>query len=326
VPKHAKRVIVTGASGFIGANLTRRLLRDGHDVHLLLRPAEHRWRLEAVMPHVAIHEVAVEQREFLEMVVREIDPDWVFHLAAYGCYSSQRDIRRIVETNFTGTVNLVEACIKTGFEAFVNAGSSSEYGYKSHAPLESELPEPNSHYAATKAAATLYCQFAANHYQRRLTTLRFYSIFGPWEEPTRLMPTLLLAGLRGELPPLVSPTTAHDFVYVDDAVEALLLAAETVHDQPGAVFNVGTGIQTTMRDLVETVRRQLGVSASPVWGSMPNRQWDTDVWFSDCSAVEACLGWKPSYALEDGLRAFVAWLESEPGIRPRYEAPRKPPQ
>ena len=86
-------------------------------------------------------------------IVIDIDPHWVFHLATYGAYSSQSDVQTIVTTNYNGTVNLVEACLETGFEAFVNAGSSSEYGYKDHAPVESELPEPNSHYAATKAAA-----------------------------------------------------------------------------------------------------------------------------------------------------------------------------
>ena len=163
-----KRVVLTGASGFIGANFTRRLIADGHEVHLLLRPVEERWRIDAISNSVTVHEVALQQRVRLQEIVTDIDPHWVFHLATYGAYSSQRDVQTIVSTNYNGTVNLVEACLETGFEAFVSAGSSSEYGYKDHAPAESELTEPNSHYAATKAGAALYCRFIAQSRQRRL--------------------------------------------------------------------------------------------------------------------------------------------------------------
>ena len=173
-----------------------------------MRPAEQRWRIDGIVRDVFLHEVALQERDRLERIVGEIDPEWVFHLAAYGAYSSQRDVQTIVATNYNGTVNLVEACLGTGFEAFVNAGTSSEYGYQDHAPVESELAEPNSYYAATKAASTMFCRFVAQSRQRRLSTLRLYSIFGPWEDPTRLIPTLVLFGLRGELPPLVSPSIA----------------------------------------------------------------------------------------------------------------------
>ena len=282
-----KRVLLTGASGFIGANLARRLVRDGHELHLLLRPAEARWRIDEMTDDVQHHEVALQERERLAAIVHDIDPHWVFHLATYGAYSSQRDVQTIVSTNYNGTVNLVEACLETGFEAFVSAGSSSEYGYKDHAPIESELAEPNSHYAATKAAATLYCRFIAQSRQRRLSTLRLYSVYGPWEDPTRLLPKLMVCGLNGELPPLVSPTIARDYVYIDDAVEAFILTAKTVVDDPGPVFNVGSGVQTTLSQLVEIVREQFQISAEPQWGSMPDRHWDTDVWVADPTDIRA---------------------------------------
>jgi len=320
-----KRVILTGSTGFIGANLARRLLGDGHEVHLLVRPAENRWRLTSIVDDVQLHTVALQEQERLGAIVAEIDPEWVFHLAAYGSYSSQRDVQTIVSTNYNGAVNLVEACLRTGFEAFVNAGSSSEYGYMDHAPRESELAEPNSHYAATKAAATLYCRFTAHQQQRRLATLRLYSVFGPWEEPTRLLPTLILCALRGELPPLVSPTIARDFVYVDDVVDAFISAAKAPLDDPGAVFNVGTGIQTTLYQLVEIVRERFRIDVDPKWGSMPDRHWDTDVWVSDPTSIQAQVGWKPAYELGDGLQHFADWLTSDPAIHQYYETARTVP-
>jgi nucleoside-diphosphate-sugar epimerase len=325
MPEKRRRVMLTGATGFIGANLARRLLAEGHELHLLVRPAETRWRIDSIAHRVRVHEVALQEGERLADIVTAINPQWVFHLAAYGSYSSQRDVQTIVTTNYNGTVNLVEACLKTDFEALVTAGSSSEYGYMDHAPSEDELPEPNSHYAVTKAAATLYCQFTARREKRQLSTLRLYSVFGPWEDPTRLIPRLVTCGLRGELPPLVSPMIARDFVYVDDIVDALILTAETTTEDWGAVFNVGTGIQTTLSELVDVLRRELSISVEPAWGSMPDRDWDTDVWVSDPTRITAAVGWKPSHTLVEGLRKVADWIVASPEIHTRYETQLSPP-
>jgi dolichol-phosphate mannosyltransferase len=326
MPEAPKRVLLTGATGFIGANLARRLVHDGHEVHLLVRPAEARWRIDSISDDLRLHEVTLQQQDLVEETVVGIDPQWVFHLAAYGAYSSQRDVQSIVSTNYNGTVNLVEACLKTGFESFVNAGTSSEYGYKDHAPVETELPEPNSHYAASKAAATLYCRFTAQQQRRSLSTLRLYSVFGPWEDPTRLVPTLLIRALRGELPPLVSPTIARDYVYIDDVVDAFLLAARTATPEVGPVYNVGTGTQTTMHELVALVREIFSLAAEPQWGSMPDRGWDTDVWVCDPTSIATGLGWKAGCGLEEGLRSFAAWLASDEDVLRHYETARTPPR
>src|ERR1017187_2863638 len=149
-----KRAIVTGGSGFVGANLTRRLLADGHEVHLFLRPGYQPWRIDAIRAQVRIHELHLHELDAVTRVVRQIRPDWIFHLAANGAYSWQTDLTQMTRTNIQGTMNLVTACVQNGFEAFVNAGSSSEYGYRNHPPAETEFLEPNSHYAVTKAAAT----------------------------------------------------------------------------------------------------------------------------------------------------------------------------
>ena len=323
--EESKRVLLTGSTGFIGANLARRLVRDGHEVHLLVRPVDARWRVDSLAGDVSLHEGALQERERVEEIVAQVDPQWVFHLAAYGSYSSQRDVQTIVSTNYNGTVNLVEACLASGFESFVNAGSSSEYGIQDHAPAETELPDPNSHYAVTKAGATLYCRFTSQRTGRNLTRLRLYSVFGPWEEPTRLMPSLLIHGRRGELPPLVAPSIARDYLYVDDAVEAFIAAARSSSVEHGAVFNVGTGVQTSLSELVDLVRDQLGVRAEPLWGSMPDRHWDTDVWVADSTSIRAALGWKPACDLEEGVRSFAEWMATEPGMAQLYETQRSVP-
>lgn len=314
-----RRVLVTGAGGFIGANLARRLLEAGHDLHLLLRPGAPSWRIDAIRARVTVHEADLVDEATVGDLLARIRPAWVFHLAAHGAYSSQTDAGRIVRANVLGTIHLVEAALRAGVEALVNTGSSSEYGFKDHAPSEQERLEPNSHYAVTKAAATLYCRYTARRHGLRLPTLRLYSVYGPWEEPTRLMPALIVRGLRHELPPLVNPRVARDYVYAEDVVDAYLLAA-TRDGEPGAVYNVGTGVQTSLEEVVAVARRVLGVTAEARWGSMPDRAWDTTVWVADSRKIRADLGWEPRHRFEDGFRRMVAWLTSDGDVERRYAA------
>ncbi len=307
----------------MGANLTRRLLRDGHAVHLLVRPESARWRLEGVRRRVSWHEADLADAAAVATVVDAVRPRWVFHLAAHGAYSWQTDLPRMVQTNVVGTMNLVQACLARGFEAFVNTGSSSEYGFKPHAPSELERLEPNSHYAVTKASATLFCRQTAQREGVHLPTLRLYSVFGPWEEPGRLLPALVLHALRGRLPPLVSPDVARDYVYVDDVTEAYVRAASVREQEPGAVFNVCTGTQTTLGELVELSRTILGVEAKPRWGSMPDRAWDTAVWVGDPARIRAALGWRPRHTVASGLRRLAAWLRRPGNLRHYRRAARR---
>jgi nucleoside-diphosphate-sugar epimerase len=314
-----KRALVTGGTGFVGANLVRRLLDEGHDVSLLVRDHHDPWRLADISDRVQWIHAGLDDVARLGAVVAELSPQWVFHLAANGAYSWQTDTASIWATNVVGTANLLAACLKVGFEAFVNTGSSSEYGLKDHAPHEDEPVEPKGPYAIAKVAATLYCTHVAEATGAPIATLRLYSVYGPWEEPRRLIPQLVARGLEGRLPPLANPDTARDYVYVTDVCEAYLKVARAQHE-PGTIFNVGTGVQTTLRQAVELARQVLGIAPEPGWGSMPDRGWDTNTWVADPSAIEKELGWRPVIALEDGLRLTADWLTANPAYADRYRA------
>jgi UDP-glucose 4-epimerase len=314
-----RRTLVTGASGFVGANLARRLLRDGHQVHLLLRKTHQPWRLEEISGECQVTLGDVTDRDAVRRSLVTARPDWVFHLSAYGAYSSQTGFERMIATNVIGCANLLDECIEAGVEAFVNAGSSSEYGYQTQAAREDFCIEPNSHYAISKASAAHYCQFAGRKFGFRATTARLYSIYGPYEEPTRLIPTLLIYCLEGDFPPLVSPHTARDFVYVDDAVDALIRIAAEEKVVPGAIYNVASGTQTTISEIVAQTRALLDVSKEPVWGGMRARSWDTEVWFGDPAAIRKDLGWVAKTGLQDGLSLTVDWLRANPRLLTCYK-------
>jgi UDP-glucose 4-epimerase len=314
-----KKVIVTGATGFVGANLTRRLLSDGHQVHLLVRPQYTSWRIDEISSDCRIHEIDLQDSEPLKKSVAEIKPDWIFHLAANGAYSWQMDVLEIFNTNMLGTVNLVQSCLASGFESFVNTGSSSEYGFKDHAPAENEYIEPNSYYAVAKSSATMYCQFVARSQKVHIPTLRLYSVYGPYEEPNRLMPTIIINGLSGKLPPLVDPNIARDYVSSHDVIEAYLLAAKTKTQDCGSVFNVGSGVQVSLGEVVEIARKVLNIDDSPIWGSMPNRKWDTSVWVSNNQKIKSELSWQTQDSFETGFSNMVAWFQNNPEMLRYYE-------
>lgn len=312
------RVALTGGTGFVGANLTRALLRRGYDVHLLNRAAHSTWRIEQIRRDVALHVVDLTDVSSIQDALRAIRPDLLFHLAQAGGYSWQTNVSDMAATNYLACINLLQAAKALDVRVVVNTGSSSEYGLKPHATRETDRLEPDSDYAATKAAGTLYCQQWARRERRLAPTLRLYSVYGPFEEPMRLLPRLVSFGLKGRLPPLASPDAARDFVYVDDAVAAYLRAVETPMVDLGTVFNICSGRQTTLRDVVGVTRELLDVAAEPAWDSMPPRSWDSKVWVGDPGLAKRDLGWTATTELDAGLRKFAGWLQSEPGMREYY--------
>lgn len=312
------RVIVTGAAGFIGANVARRLLHDGLEPILLTLPSSDPWRLAELNGDARLVPVDLADGEAVTRVVADIRPDWVLHLAAHGGYSWQTDAEAILRANVVGTANVLAACRRSGVETFVNTGSSSEYGLKDHPPSEEESIEPNSIYATAKAAATMLCQEAASRDGMNVSTLRLYSTYGPWEDPNRLIPALAVEGLRGTFPPLVAPDTARDFVWIEDVVDAYLLAARTPHSEPGAIYNVGTGTQTTVGEAADVARDVLGIAEAPSWGSMPARRWDTDRWVADSRKIRDRLGWSPTRSFREGFTELASWLRERPEVLSQY--------
>jgi len=313
-----KNVIITGGTGFVGANLIRRLAEAGHNVHLLVRQQYNNWRIQDVLPHLQIHITDLLDVEKLQTRVDVIRPDWVFHLATYSAYSWQENLHTAIQTNFLGTVNLVEVCRNVGFEIFVNTGSSSEYGFKDHAPSEREWIDPNSYYAVTKASATLFCRYTAIRYNLSIPTLRLYSVYGPYEDRDRLIPKMILHGLQSTLPPLADPEIARDFVYVQDVEDAYLLLANQPEGRSGDVYNLGTGVQTSLREVVTLARRVFNLAGEPKWGSMHKRSWDTNIWKANNVSLLG-LGWRPQFTFEKGFRQTVDWFQEHPELLRYYK-------
>lgn len=307
----AMKCLVTGAAGFVGAGVCQRLLQAGHEVYALVRPDTRRWRLAEVASDIHFVEVDLRDRHGVEHVVRTVEPQVVYHLATHGAYPFQEDADGILLTNIFGFWNLISACNAVGYELFVNVGSSSEYGRKRHAMRETDLLEPDSFYAVAKAGQTLLSRHVARLEDRPIVTFRLFSVYGPWEEPSRLFPALMRAALRGEVLDMVSPDTCRDFIHVDD-VCAAFLDIDRLKACRGEVYNLGTGVQTALRDLVALTGSVAGQPLAARWGEMPPRVWDTDVWVADIRRAVQDLGWRPRLDLRAGIAQTLAWYRDHP--------------
>ena len=157
------KVLVTGASGFIGSNLTRKLLQSkDNDVVIFTRKNSNLWRLQDVLQDIETHVVNLFDLQTLSKVIHKINPEIVFHMAAYGVYPFQKDLASFIEGNITSSVNLMQSLENCGsVKKFVNIGTSAEYKSKSTPMKETDVPEPTTPYGITKLAQTLFANYFA---------------------------------------------------------------------------------------------------------------------------------------------------------------------
>jgi len=274
-----------------------------------VKPSSTPWRLNGIEDGVAVHPVDITDAARVEDVIQRIRPTIVYHLATHGAYHYQNEPEPILLVNVTGLWNVVRACSKVGFDLFVNTGSSSEYGAKSFAMRETDVLEPDSFYAVAKSAQSLLCRHVGRSTRQAIVTLRLFSVYGPYEEPTRLVPRLMMAAIEGKPIDMASPTTVRDFVYVDDVVD-VYMRIDALRRQAGEIVNVGTGAQTSLAQLVEALGQVVGAPIDARWDRMEPRGWDTDVWVADVSKLRKSIGATPPTGIREGLAASLAWFRA----------------
>jgi nucleoside-diphosphate-sugar epimerase len=303
-------VLVTGASGFIGANVVRELLAQGRRAHVILRSPQLPWRLADVGTRLlVVHQADIADATAVQKALRAARPDVVLHLATHGAYESQADGRAILQTNVLGSYNLLQASAENQIRLFVNAGSSSEYGFQPEPMHEEMRLEPNSFYAVAKAAQTHLCALFAQRTTMAVACFRLFSVYGPWEEPTRLIPTMIRRARAGLPLEMVEPRIARDFVYVDDVVKALT-DFQKLRELRGEVINLGTGMEITLAEVVATVKELLDSSSPVRWAAVAPRQWDSHRWVADTSRAAQWLSWAPRHTFRQGLARTASWMQS----------------
>lgn len=305
------RILVTGGSGFVGNQLVRRLLVDGHSVHLILKPGFRSWRMEDIRDRVSIHEGDIANEAFVTATVKEVAPEWIFNSATYGAYASETDFTQMTVTNIIGLHHLLQAAASNGCSSFINVASCVEYGERATPPVETDQCAPSTPYGITRLAGTNLCMDVAARTGLNAATLRLYSTYGPFEDPRRLITQLCLTAKSGSLSSVNSATTAHDYTYIDDVVDALIAAAKS--DVRGKVFNVGSGVATTGADIAAEVATIVGAE-SPALNS--NRPRTKALAAANATKIRRELGWEPVIDLRDGLTKTIEWLDNNAEVLP----------
>jgi len=306
--RFAARVLVTGAAGFVGANLCRAAIEAGASVHGVVRPGSSRQRLESLVGRMQVHEADLRHADAVTHTVGAIQPDVVFHTAVHNAYRHSDRLSEVVADNVSATALLIETIAGLNATRLVHLGGSTEYGPSPSAHHEDDPLKPSTRHGSTKAAATLIVAEQARSGVVDAVVLRLFSVYGPLEPSHRLIPQAIRAARTGSVLPLTVPGLRHDYVYVDDVTDACLRAAITPGVR-GEVINIGSGTHTTNEEVVAVVEQVLGRRIATDVGAYAAHAGDAPTWVADIRRAATLLGWHPQYALADGVAKTVASLE-----------------
>lgn len=303
----AKRIGITGVAGFIGSNLADRLLAQGYDV-IGFDNLAYGVR-EQIPDGVEFHRVDVRGREIYELFG---GLDVLFHLAAKNCIADcQEDPLETSDVNVTGTVNVFEAARRADVGKVVYAESSALYEGSTVLPTpESEL-HPQSFYALSKLAGMAFAEGYRRFFGLRTTALRYFGVYGPRQDYRRTIPPVMSAFiiklLRGERPVIYgSGEKRRDFIYVDDVNDFHLRCIGDERTE-GETFNLGSGVNYSVREIYDEIAAQLGSTIQPEY--RPDLPGEAQANLADITAARA-LGWKPHVDLREGLRRSIDYIKT----------------
>jgi UDP-glucose 4-epimerase len=293
-----RRVLVTGHRGFIGAAATRRLREAGAEVRGVCRTPE--GAENAPFPVVACD---LSDLDDCRRALADTRPDCILHLAGHPF--GARELSRVLPTlrdNLVATVNLLTAAAEAQTGRLVITGSLEE-------PAGELDPVPSSPYAASKWAGSVYARMFSRVYSLPVVIARVFMVYGPGQaEATKLIPSVIASLSRGEAPRISSGERPVDWIYVEDVVTGLLLAADT-EGLDGRTIDLGTGVLTTVGDVVRQLATSFPGAPAPLFGAVPSRPFE-QVRAADVEATRRALDWAPGTTVAEGLAATVAWARA----------------
>lgn len=294
---NTRRATVTGATGFIGAHLARRLVAEGWDVHVIARLQSDLSMLRSIASKIKVyrHDGTIKS---MREIVEAAEPDVVFHLASnFIAEHTPEDIEALIETNVTFGTQVVESMIVNGAYKFVNVGTAWQH-------FENKCYNPVCLYAATKQAFEAILTYYTESTCLRVITLKLFDTYGPDDPRKKLFSFLARVATEKEPVPMSPGEQLVDIVYIDDVVDAFFLAASLL-EEPGESFEtyaISSQNPIMLRDLVSVYSEVTGRSLSIEWGKKPYRCREVMVPWDRGRILP---GWRPSVSLEEGIRKLI---------------------
>jgi nucleoside-diphosphate-sugar epimerase len=307
-----RRILVTGASGFLGSYVVKQLVASGAKVFAVSSSvsAATPERLIDVIDHIELLEANMRDASSLVHVVKTSRPELVLHQAAFTHVGkSFSRIDENIQTNIQGTVNLLLA-LDGNYERFVNIGSGDVYGDAPVPFSEAGPVQPASPYAVSKYAAERFCRMFRQAYGWPIVCLRPFNVYGPQQSPDRIIPELIISALGGHDLKMTEGRQTREFMYVEDVADVFVRSL-TQPGIDGEVINISRGEEVSIRELAQTVLDLMGNPVKALFGALENRP--TEIWrmFGDNSKAKELLDWTPTTSLADGLSRTIDWYRQQ---------------
>jgi dTDP-glucose 4,6-dehydratase len=309
-----RKVLVTGAGGFIGSHLAERLAVLGADVRAFVRyTSTGRWGWLDQSPVKADLEVVLgDIRDFFSVREAMQGREIVFHLAALiGIPYSYHAPQSYLHTNIEGTLNVLQGARELETERVICTSTSEVYGTAQYVPIDENHPlQGQSPYSASKIAADKLAESYFRSFETPVAVVRPFNTYGPRQSARAVIPTIITQALSGTEVRLGSLTPTRDFNFVADIVEGFVAAAGS-REAVGQVINLGTGIEISVQKLASILGDLLGKKLSLVAEEQRIRPDNSEVerLCADATKARTLLGWKPQINLQEGLRQTIAWIE-----------------
>ncbi|MSR76350.1 MAG: NAD-dependent epimerase/dehydratase family protein [Candidatus Ryanbacteria bacterium] len=303
--------LVTGAGGFIGANLVRRLVGQGEYVHVIIRADKPSWRLLDIADKIVWHKADLRDDDAVHAITHKVRPEVIYHLATAGVYAGAHvSDSEMIENNILSLINLLDALSDLDYRCFINTGSSAEYGQKQVPMHEDDICEPVTVYGISKLAATHYARLIAQKESKSIVTLRPFSPYGPYDDESRLISYAIAHALRGESLTLGNSQSVRDFVYIDDVVDAYIQCAKNEIKFNGEIFNIAGGKEYSVGAVVEKIFEKTKSLSMHSWkNDSAKRAWESSHWQADISKAKNILNWEPKISFNNGLDETIKWFQ-----------------
>jgi len=311
----ANKILITGASGFLGAHITRAFLDSGWSVYAGVRKSSDTWRLNRLINYserLNLTTIDLLDPGTQSAALAEIMPQVVIHCAAYGVDYRQQDFDTAVNCNVTGTVLLVQAAAENRIERFIHVGTCYEYGDQMLPITEDTCLRPQGLYGSTKAAGTILSIEKAESSDLPLVVIRPFGMYGPLEGEHKFVPQVVRACLSEQIMNLTPGEQIRDYIYVADIVKACVLLAECDHFPSGEILNLGSGQPISMQSFGKTIAELIGQGGTCLqWGKLPYRKGEIMHIVADTQKTKQLLGWQATTSLSQGLQATIEFIRSE---------------
>jgi len=303
------RILVSGASGFIGSHLVKAFIKIGHDVVALVQPNSNLWRLEECFDRISILKNRLEDLDIGTVKEPLKGVKIIYHLAAAGVNRLSQNEDIILQSNILGTLHILKLARALEVERFIYCGSCFECspGFQIS---EDQIPMPVSEYGVSKSAAWMLVNMFYYRYGLPVVTFRPFTVYGPFEAGYRLIPSTIIKAINKLDIELTTGEQMRDFVFIKDAID-ILIKSINFSSCIGETFNICTGVATSVKDTVHLILELCGSSVKPIFGARACQDTEGMSWSGNPQKTAQRLGWQAKTDLRQGLQETIEWFKRE---------------